>query len=155
MLPDPAYDDRAFLKGLDLADKAIREAASLGMRRALMQLHNDAITQDPNVPLDEGTLRGSASVHVNGKFIESPPAPGATGDEAYTGDLPTEFSELRDFIGGTLSFNTPYAMRLHEAEDIVNWSEPGSGPKFVEAKMAGNEDVYMRIVADAIRGVLK
>lgn len=44
-------------------------------------------------------------------------------------------------------FNIEYAARLHEAPDGWNWTLEGSGPKFLETKMAMNRNVYMAAVA--------
>ena len=48
-------------------------------------------------------------------------------------------------------FNIEYAARLHEAPDGWDWTLEGSGPKYLETKMARYRDVYMAAVAQVIR----
>ena len=154
MLADTWYDDSAFLRGLDKADAVVQEAVRSGIERALMQAYNHAVNQIPAVPLQEGTLRGSASVHVDGKFKAAPKGPGATEGTPNTSDAEEEFAGLRDAVGGIVAFNTPYAARLHEGHEGWEWSETGSGPKYLESKMQRNAQVYIAEVVRTIKRAL-
>ena len=93
----------------------------------------DAIKFEPTVPLKDSDLRGSGHVEVDGKKLEM-----------KTG------------------FNMVYAHRLHEApdsrfnptegEEDWNWTTPGSGPKYLESKIAMFKNKYIKFIADRIRG---
>jgi hypothetical protein len=48
-------------------------------------------------------------------------------------------------------YNIAYAAKLHEAPDGWNWQLKGSGPKYLETKMALYRNRYMGAVADVIR----
>lgn len=48
-------------------------------------------------------------------------------------------------------FNIEYAAKLHEAPDGWAWTLKGSGPKYLETKMAMYRDRYMAAVAEVIR----
>lgn len=63
----------------------------------------------PRTPLKVGTLRGSWQVH----------APEAKPDGA----------EVRITVGGAAK---DYALAVHERMGPTNWSEPGTGPKYLE-----------------------
>lgn len=130
-----------------LMARAIPEACEKGMGQAGMQLLNDAVMQAPTVPLDEGTLRGSGSVFVQNRLVQVSPFHRTKGQPA------TEYEELipRESTVVVVGFNTPYAARLHEGVGIQNWSEPSSGKKYLESKLANNRDTYMKIAAEGIR----
>ncbi len=92
----------------------------------------DAIYERPYAPFDEGTLRRSARV-----------------DKAK-------------ITGGRVEvdcgFNIEYAARWHEltpAEDArINWTLPGSGRKYLEAKMAKNARRYLEIMGENLKDLL-
>lgn len=115
-----------------LADKAkaIRAAAVHGIGQACVALLDDAMNEEPMVPLDEGTLRGSGSTYVE----------------------PKGFAK----ISGVVGFNTPYAAYQHEgirddgSRPVENYSHEGTGAKFLETKMMVNKDKYIAIARDAI-----
>lgn len=117
-----------FLRGLNLLDERVRKAATKGIAVASMALLQDSIMEVPKVPHDEGTLRGSGSVHVNGKLE-------ATSEDLADGGNPTPFTSgisgdrVRDAVVGRVGFNTPYATRLHEAEEGIVFHETGTGGK--------------------------
>lgn len=133
------FDDR--LK--KLVEQSAPKAIEQGLGKAGGQWLNDAVMKRPTVPLKEGTLRGSGSVHVNGKFVMESPH-GKKG-KANTG--PTLKGKL-DFV--QVGFNTPYAARLHEGINM-NFSERGSGPKFLEQKMKERKKLYLRIIANSLK----
>ena len=49
-----------------------------------------------------------------------------------------------------VAFNTSYAARLHEHPEY-QFTEPGAGGKFLEAKIAAHNAEYMKFVADYIK----
>jgi hypothetical protein len=83
-----------------------------------------AIKEEPRVPHKQGRLWASQT--IEGCII--------IGDEI-------------SMDGG---FNTEYAARLHEAPDGWNWTLEGSGPKYLETKLARHKDDVMKIIADYI-----
>lgn len=138
-------DTSEFDKGLMEAAKEMRGATQKGLGQAGMQCLNDCLNVSPTVPLDEGTLRGSGTVHVGQKLIK--------GDAKFS---PPLNSLDPSGLVATISFNTPYAAYQHEGirqdgtHKVRRWSEPGSGPKYLEAKLSMFRSQYLRIVAMAI-----
>jgi len=93
----------------------------------------DAIKIEPTVPMKSSDLRGSGKVVVDEKKLEM-----------------------------KSGFNMIYAHRLHEApdsrfnptegEEDWNWTTSGSGPKYLESKIAMFKNKYIKFIADRIRG---
>lgn len=78
----------------------------------------------PNVPLRDGTLRGTGAV-----------VPASDPEE-----------------GAAVTFDTPYAARLHEHPEFT-FSEPGTGGKYVEnPAMENSAQLGAIIAAEAGRG---
>jgi len=50
-----------------------------------------------------------------------------------------------------LGYDMPYAHRLHEAPAGWNWSEPGSGPKYLSSKLKNNKQKYYEVIAAKIK----
>jgi len=148
--------ERDLSAGLGAADKAMRDAAMFGMGRAGLMLLHDSILEQPTVPKKEGDLRGSGSVHVQGKFLEASPAIGIDSTPNTANIDPP----IGDVIEATVGFNKPYAAVQHEGTwqtgplagvQIVNYTEPSSGPKFLESKMAAHGERYIEEAADTMR----
>ena len=122
------------------------------LHQAGMQLLNDAVMEEPTVPLDEGTLRGSGSVFVQDQLV------GTSRDLGANGTPATEHSEgnKRELVA-VVGFNTPYAAYQHEGvradgtHVVENYSEAGSGRKFLETPLKNHRKEYMGIVAERIR----
>jgi len=109
---------------LKKADKVMISSTERGMWKAAGQCLNDCIIKTPTVPLKEGTLRGSGNTAVK---ID------------------------RTKVIGTVGLNTPYAARHHEVK--ANFTEPGSGTKYLESKLSRYRNDYMKIIAREIRRV--
>lgn len=129
------------------------KAVERGLFKACGRLVDDAVEKEPRVPIDEGTLRGSWSIFVQGKFASKGPSPEATTTHKEPGFRPMDFV-------GTVGFNTEYAAYLHEHPELDFGSTAerkgkpvtsGTGAKFLEKKLANNGKAYMKIVADEIR----
>lgn len=84
------------------------------------QVLNDCMTEPPTVPKDTGTLRASGTWEVFG---------GASWREVKL----------------TVGFNTTYAARVHEMPESTQWTTSGSGPKFLEDKIFGHGEEYVRM----------
>ena len=120
-----------------LVDNAMPKAVKGGMARAGMALMNDSIMVPPTAPLWEGTLRGSFSVFVDGRLIYA--TPGGTPNKRHA-----EIAQ-RNTCTAVVGVNTPYAARLHEHPEYA-FKTPGSGGKFIEAKLKSRENQYITIV---------
>lgn len=131
-----------------LASKMAGENAEKGVGRACLRLMRDSVMEQPRVPIDKSTLRGSGSMFVQGDLK------GTSESMASAGGKPTPATQSldkgnSDVVVGEVGFNTPYAAHLHEHPEY-EFTEPGSGGKYVEAKLAANQERYMRIIAKSI-----
>lgn len=104
-----------------------------GFTRIGILLKREVMTVSPTVPLDTGNLRGSW-------FTE------------FMTDIVTRNTGMR------FGFSANYARYVHEmmddtfgaADEGINWNEPGSGPKFLEAAMKRNQDRMLLIMKEEI-----
>jgi len=112
-----------------VVDGEMQELAEKGLFEAMSEACHDADAEKPYIPFKEGHLKGSEKIR----------RPKRTKGEISV-------------LGG---FNIGYAARLHEMEPTraarINWTRPGSGPKYLEAKLIRNRDKYMKITAERIR----
>ena len=104
-----------------------------GLFKAAAELLHDSNTVEPKTPKLSGDLRGSWQIEA-----------------AYTS--PDEWSL-------TCGFNIEYASFVHEMLQgneqwgmVVQWTEPGSGPKFLESKLSMFSRKYMDIAVRSMRG---
>jgi len=111
-----------------LVQRAMPEVASKGVREAGQEWKLDADNVPPKTPHKEGHLRASgkvSKVNIEGQNISV-----------------------------EVSYDAPYARRWHEVEPgLINWSESGVGPKYLESKAVRFANKYMNIVASNIRRV--
>lgn len=117
-------------KSTRMIEHAYPEASAKGLRLAAQELKLDADNEPPKTPLKEGHLKASGRV------------------------IPPEIKRNKISSGvkyGGVKFGVIYAPRLHEMEKKGPWTEPGSGPKFLESKIIRHAKKYMAIVATAIR----
>ena len=145
--------------GLREYERRCMAAANRGVAKAAMRLLDDSINETPGVPIDEGTLRGSGSAHVDGQLEQVAPVVGGT-PTPMTDPIPED--KVFGSIVASVGFNTPYAAVMHEGEwksgplagvKIQNYNDPGTGEKFLERPMSENRDTYLGIVAKEIGGV--
>jgi hypothetical protein len=107
-----------------------------GFTRVAGLINREVMTVSPTVPLDTGNLRGSW-------FTE------------FMTDIVTRN------IGMRFGFSANYAMYVHERVEgapwgdgvvgDINWNEPGSGPKFLEAAIKRNIDKILIIMGEEIQ----
>lgn len=116
--------------------------------RALNIVGDDLVGQATDlVPLDEGTLQGSAAVVliVDGVRHEGEGALAAATRHAHqvirAGGTP--------FVQVEVSYNTVYAARQHEELDWEH--DPGRQAKYLEEPFARNLNRYERVLAAAGR----
>jgi len=98
-------------------------------------INREVMTVSPTVPIDQGNLRASW-------FVE------------FMTDLVTRN------VGMRFGFSANYAMYVHERVEgapwgagtvgKVNWSQPGSGPKFLEAAIKRNTDKILLIMKEEV-----
>ena len=115
------------VKGLDkiisnLNKKVVKmESASMrGLIKAVIHIRREMDKTPPLIPIDFGNLRGSFfsnPIYLNGKPVIH------------------------------FGFSANYAWYVHEMIDPgINWSRPGSGPKFLEAHLKANEKEILEII---------
>lgn len=143
---DTSEFDEKFKK---LMRATIPELQERGMGGAMLALMGDCVMEVPTVPVDEGTLRGSASIFVQNEFIkDSSDLPKAKGGKAVKNH--SEPKKPHRLVG-VIGFNTPYAAKMHEGVDF-HFQEPSSGAKYLESKLLRNGKSYMKEIAGVIRG---
>jgi len=125
------------IKGIDSVTRGLEKAlvryqagAAAGMIEAVAFLREDMDTTPPLIPLDSGNLRAS-----------------------WFTSFVTNLQAGRTIMFG---FSANYALYVHERIEgapwgggvvgIVNWSRPGSGPKFMEAALKRNTQQIMKIL---------
>jgi hypothetical protein len=121
------FDSRQFIKGVETAVKTIDETSEKSAVETGYAIIKDCAKFLPTTPKDKGDLRASGKVErpkLSGNKIE------------------IEFG-----------FNMPYAARIHEAPESWNWTEPGSGPKYLEKTLLNSPgaDHYIQMIALAIK----
>jgi len=117
--------DKKFAK---IVNDAIPSAGAQGLEKAAAYLLRDAILERPTAPKKTGNLRRTQKV---------------------------EKPILKPDISIEAGFTADYSAAVHEMPDTNNFTEPGSGPKFLESKLIRNKEKYMKIVADEILGKAK
>lgn len=113
---------------------AVLHAAEQGTIEGLAILDEDMKKTPPTIPLDTGNLRSSW-------FIE--PMTGKAKGYAFA------------VLAG---FGANYAVYVHEMTDEaygkeINWSEPGSGPKFLEYGLKRNSKIIVGKVVSRVQAV--
>jgi len=131
-----------------LVGKVMPEKIERGIGVAMLDLLNSCIMEVPTVPLKEGWLRGSGSIFVQNKFMQTSEGM----DRAKAGYAIKSYSEFipKETYVGIIGFNTPYAARLHEGVGF-HFTESSSGPKYLESKLMTKRDVLIGDIADAIK----
>lgn len=130
-------------KGLDRYKKTAADALERGLVKAGGQLLADCITKFPAVPIDEGDLRGSGTVHVAGVLVEQSD-PGGADDTPMLEPVP-DMHPTTALVG----FNRPQAAKLHDREH--NWSDSSAGAHYISTKLEQYGMDYVNIIADEIK----
>ena len=142
-------DASQVLARLPVILEEMRQRAIQGTAEICLQLFNDSVMQEPTVPKDTGHLRASGSVLVEGKavYVSEEPSSGLAG----TPVLEDDSLRKAGMVTGAVIFNTPYAAHLHETADL-HFHEPGSGAKYLEAKVQRYHTQYAQHLANKIKG---
>jgi len=122
-------DFSEFDKGFERYLKKHKTESAAALEKVAAFVLADAVQEQPTVPKKMGILRDSQAI-----------------DKAKIG---------RKGISIIFGFNTEYAARLHEAPSNWNWSEPGSGPKYLQSKLEKNMKKYMKKVAEEIKEAMQ
>ena len=105
------------------SNDVMRKHAPQAVYEAGKQLKLDADNETPKTPHKEGALKASGQTELfNGVSV----------------------------ITARVSYNTPYAAKWHEQE-ARNWTEPGSGSKYLETPLLKNTNKYYKLMADYIK----
>ena len=107
-----------------IVKSAIPAAGARGLQKGAAFLLRDAVLEPPTVPKKLGNLRRTQQ--VNKPKIS-----------------PKEISVEAGFAAD-------YAAKVHEMPNTYNYTEPGSGPKYLESKLIRNKEKYMKMTADQI-----
>lgn len=110
-------------KFTQIVNSAIPSAGARGLKKSAAFLLRDAILETPTVPKKSGNLRRTQQVNE-----------------------PTLMPDIAVEAG----FAAEYAAKVHEMPSTYNYTEPGSGPKYLEKKLIKNKEKYMKKVADHI-----
>jgi len=118
-------DLKDFDKGFKKIMKKYPELCADGMfTKAGPRIISDSIKEEPKAPHLWGELKKSQRVLK--PIIKK--------------------GEIYFFVG----FNIIYAVAMHEGLESWNWSEPGSGPKYLETKLQRFAREYLKLVADYV-----
>ncbi len=129
------------------AVKIAEEAALKALRTGAESILTEAIDE---TPVESGTLRRSGTVTVGG-----------LPDGAQVYEAAESGSDMRDAFPGAegkekavyISFNTPYARRMHE--DLGYTPKRGGGPKYLETPFNANKKKVLKYADKQIRKALK
>lgn len=140
--------DKRFTKA---ALKTVPEALEDAMFAVLSEVKHDADTVQPKTPLLEGNLRGDYTFVLEG-ITKSRIA--STGKKGGAGPQPAERYGAKSIIAKII-FRMPYAAKLHEAVGKkIAWSEPGSGPKYLESKLSMFRRKYWGMIAEVAKAAM-
>lgn len=129
------------------AVKIAEEAGLKALRTGAEAILTEAIDE---APVDTGTLRRSGTVTV-----------GALPDGAQVYEAAESGSDMKDAFPGQegkekavyISFNTPYARRMHE--DLGYTPKRGGGPKYLETPFNANKDKVLKMADLQIKKALR
>jgi len=129
------------------AVKIAEEAGLKALRTGAEAILTEAIDE---TPIDTGTLRRSGTVTV-----------GALPDGAQVYETAESGSEMKNAFPGPegkekavyISFNTPYARRMHE--DLGYTPKRGGGPKYLETPFNANKDKVLKMAETKVKKALR
>lgn len=129
------------------AVKIAEEAGLKALRTGAEAILTEAIDK---APIDTGTLRRSGTVTV-----------GKLPDGAQVYEAAESGSEMKNAFPGPegkekavyISFNTPYARRMHE--DLGYTPKRGGGPKYLETPFNANKDKVLKMAETKVKKALR
>ena len=138
-----AKDKWRIKEAVKIAEEATLKALRTGAEAILTEAIDEA-------PIDTGTLRRSGTVTVG-----KPPDGEGVFEAAEAGnEMKDAFPEK---IGKEkavyISFNTPYARRMHE--DLGYTPKRGGGPKYLETPFNANKDKVLKMAETKVKKALR
>jgi len=129
------------------AVKIAEEAGLKALRTGAEAILTEAIDE---TPIDTGTLRRSGTVTV-----------GKLPDGAQVFEAAEAGNEMKNAFPGPegkekavyISFNTPYARRMHE--DLGYTPKRGGGPKYLETPFNANKDKVLKMAETKVKKALR
>jgi hypothetical protein len=129
------------------AVKIAEEAGLKALRTGAEAILTEAIDE---TPIDTGTLRRSGTVTVGG-----------LPDGAQVYEAAESGSNMKDAFPSPegkekavyISFNTPYARRMHE--DLGYTPKRGGGPKYLETPFNANKDKVLKYAAKQVKKAIE
>ena len=129
------------------AVKIAEEAGLKALRTGAEAILTEAIDE---TPVDTGTLRRSGTVTV-----------GKLPDSARIYEAAEAGNEMKDAFPDPvgkekavyISFNTPYARRMHE--DLGYTPKRGGGPKYLETPFNANNDKVLKMAETKVKKALR
>lgn len=143
------FDFSEVEKRLKLLEHLTQQRAKQALEEIAKEVLTDSLTVPPTVPKRTGTLRASGSAFVNHKLVATTgglfdmrgtPNTSSPGIVLSTPNKPV----------ATIGFNTQYAAAMHE-RGPYDYTEPGSGRKYLESKLTMFRDKYLSIFARKVR----
>ena len=114
------------MSGLNHRLSKMKNQSEIGMKEAVIMIHEDMEKVPPKIPLDDGHLRNSWFAHFKKNAKGNP--------------------------GAIFGFTANYAFFVHEnINPIIKWSRPGSGPKFMQAAIKRNYTNILKVIGGAIQ----
>jgi len=125
------------IKFKQVTGRKIPRAAARGFQRVGAMVIRDSIMEEPKVPKSRGVTKGGKRGQGPGHLrrsqkIEQP--------KIRHGEISIE-----------VGFNADYAAIVHEMPKGTQWTVPGTGAKYLEAKLIKNKEKYMKEVADDMK----
>ena len=129
------------------AVKIAEEAGLKALRTGAEAILTEAIDE---APIDTGTLRRSGTVTVgkipDGERVFEAAGAGNEMKDAFPGKSGKEKAVY-------ISFNTPYARRMHE--DLGYTPKRGGGPKYLETPFNANKDKVLKMAETKVKKALR
>ena len=129
------------------AVKIAEEAGLKALRTGAEAILTEAIDE---TPVDTGTLRRSGTVTVgklpDGAQVYEAAKAGNEMKDAFPNEIGKEKAVY-------ISFNTPYARRMHE--DLGYTPKRGGGPKYLETPFNANKDKVLKMAETKVKKALR
>lgn len=161
------------MRNLNTRINSIPDRTLKGIIRGVAQIRRDMDKTAPLIPVDKGNLRASFFVVTSQGAVPQGASPRFKQTGKKTTLTASEMAKLQSVHANTISemmsrakalsskgpfvvfgFGAYYALYVHEMVG-VNWTRPGSGPKFLENAVDRNTAYVLYTVAKEAQGALK
>lgn len=141
-------DFSSFKHGTIIVAAKVTHASEAGMKAAMKEYMSDCQNVSPTVPRRTGDLAGSHSIFVGSMLV------GVSRGGKNPTPLTAFINTLKGIVG-TLIVHKPYAASIHEGVSRHGtpyiYQAPGSGKKWVEAKIIRFTNKYFSLIARRIK----